>query len=88
MRILILTIHHSDGIEDVIVGKTETEILEKLRIPRPKRYCGDYRWIEDICERLDIDDEDEIIDLTFTSELFHDGDSDVGYTLKTDELKV
>lgn len=64
-----LVVHNSDEVKAVFVGSKET-ILSNIK-------ASEY-W-EDITSRLPLEDEE--ITLDTITELYHDGDSEDGYTL-------
>lgn len=72
-----LIVHNSDEVKACILGYSEEEILEKLK-------ATEY-W-EDVVNRIndasseDPVDEDQIT-LSGVTNLYHDGDSEDGYTL-------
>lgn len=74
--LLALIVHDSDGIFECFVGNTSAEILEQVK--KSER-------LEDILERLNGYDEEEITEENLTMDqiesLKHDGDSEEGYTL-------
>lgn len=77
-----LIVHNSDEVKDCFIGETDEIILEKLR---------NSKYWEDITHRLvhnqdlDLDDDElpteEDIALENVTDLYHDGDSEDGYTL-------
>lgn len=75
-----LMVHNSDEVKACFIGETEEEILGKLKL-------SEY-W-EDIVDRLKDDgvidrsmEEDiDLIKMDDVTSLYHDGDSEDGYTL-------
>lgn len=72
-----LIVHDSDEVKACFIGKTDEEIIEKLKKSE--------HW-EDVVERLlqDPDEREEQepkITMSDITSLFHDGDSEDGYTL-------
>jgi hypothetical protein len=67
----VLIIHNSDEVIDCFVG-TQEEILIKVKASK---------YWEDIIERLDYCMIPEVITLNMIETLYHDGDSEDGYTL-------
>jgi hypothetical protein len=78
----VLIVHNSDEVKDCFIGETDEIILEKLK---------NSEYWEDITNRLiydqypDFDDDEKIAEkeiiLENVTDLYHDGDSEDGYTL-------
>jgi len=70
----LLAVHDADQVHNIYGADSEEEMLEILK---------DSRWWEDIKDRIEYKEEDDITldDITY---LYHDGDSEVGYTLNPD----
>jgi len=75
--LILLAVHDSDEVHDIYAADSEEEMLEILK---------DTEWWEDIIDRVRDEDEEpleeKLITLEHITDLYHDGDSEVGYTIK------
>lgn len=90
-----LIVHNSDEVKSVFIGETNEEIISKLKAdPGISNMWGTFTAWSDIVDRTVVDtevDSDSLDDGVITSEdqitmehitdLYHDGDSEDGYTL-------
>lgn len=70
-----IVVHDSDEVHDVIAADNKSDLFKAIMKST---------WKNDIVERLedeDIEEEDITLD-NIINTLYHDGDSEVGYTLK------
>ena len=74
--LILLAVHDSDQVHNIYAADSEEEMLEQLK---------ESKWWEDIVDRLQDEMEEDINESTITlnhiTQLYHDGDSSVGYSL-------